>query len=268
MASWTEQTYSTILLEPREEGRLAILTLNRPEARNAISRVMANEFRHACEALGQDRGPRAMVVAGAGDRAFSAGADLVERRELRPDERAAHTAAVEAAAEALAGVPFPTIAAVRGFALGGGAELAIACDLRLAGQDAEFGFPEVTIGVFPGAGGVRRLPALVGLGAARDLLYTGRRIAATEAARIGLVDRVVESSAVFAEAIALASTIADNAPLAIRAVKRALSETVGIPAETARERINALRGSLDSTDDYEEGLAAFAERRRPRFSGV
>ncbi len=128
---------------------------------------------------------RAVIVTGAGERAFCAGADLKERRMLAPDERAAHTAAIEAAAEALAALPMPTIAAVRGFALAGGAELAIACDLRVAAEDATFGFPEVKIGIFPGAGGALRLPRLVGSGAARDLLFTGRQIAAEEAFRMG-----------------------------------------------------------------------------------
>ena len=268
MAPLVARTFRTLRLEPGGEGLVATLILSRPDARNAIDAVMAGELREVCEALTADQGIRALVLTGAGDRAFSAGADLIERRRLTPEGRSEHTAAVDMAAEAVADLPFPTIAAVRGFALGGGAELAIACDLRVGSRDAVFGFPEVQIGVFPGAGGVRRLPSLVGLGAARRLLFTGRRIDAEESARIGLIDILVDPEEVVAAAIALAGSIAANAPLAVRAVKRALRETAAGPQDVVRARVNALRGGLDATADYEEGLAAFAEKRRPRFSGA
>jgi enoyl-CoA hydratase/carnithine racemase len=175
--------------------------------------------------------------------------------------------AIEAAAEALAAMPMATIAAIRGYALAGGAELAIACDLRVAAEDATFGFPEVEIGIFPGAGGALRLPKIVGDGAARDLLFTGRQIDAGEAYRMGLIDRLVPPEALMETARNLAETISSNAPLAVRAVKRALGESHGQPTARARELVNALRASLDETEDYAEGLAAFAERRAPRFTG-
>ena len=165
------------------------------------------------------------------------------RRKSGPRTRLA----IEAAAEALAALPMPTIAAVRGFALAGGAELAIACDLRVAAEDATFGFPEVKIGIFPGAGGALRLPRIVGGGAARDLLFTGRQITAEEAFRIGLVDRLVPADSVLEAAAALAASIAANAPLAVRAVKRALAESHGTPLDEARRAVNALRAALDHT---------------------
>jgi enoyl-CoA hydratase len=161
-----------------------------------------------------------------------------------------------------------TIAAVRGFALAGGTELAIACDLRVAGTDAVFGLPEVKIGIFPGAGGVLRLPRLVGAGAARDLLFTGRQVGAEEASRLGLIDRLVEPEAVLTAARALAGQVAANAPLAVRAVKRALGESFGLVEAEARRTVNRHRATLDATADYQEGLAAFAERRAPRFRGA
>jgi enoyl-CoA hydratase/carnithine racemase len=161
----------------------------------------------------------------------------------------------------------PTIAAIRGYALAGGAELAIACDLRVAAHDAILGFPEVKIGIFPGAGGALRLPRIVGDGVARDLLFTGRQITAEEALRVGLVDRVTDAESVMDMAQSLAELIAANAPLAVRAVKRALTESHGRPFADARRIVNALRADLDQTEDYEEGLRAFAERRPPRFSG-
>ena len=257
----------SVLLAVDGQSHIASLTLNRPESLNAISRQLAAELLAACDALSGREDVRAVIVTGAGERAFCAGADLKERRMLAPDERAAHTTAIEAAAEALAALPMPTIAAVRGFALAGGAELAIACDLRVAAEDATFGFPEVKIGIFPGAGGALRLPRIVGSGAARDLLFTGRRITAEDAFRLGLVDRLAPAESVVEAAVDLAASIAANAPLAVRAVKRALEESQGRQLAEARRGVNALRAALDSTADYEEGLVAFAERRSPRFTG-
>ena len=257
----------SVLLTVDGERHVATLTLNRPQGLNAISRQLAAELLATCNVLNEREDVRAVIVTGAGERAFSAGADLKERRMLALDERTAHTMAIEAAAEALAALPMATIAAVRGFALAGGAELAIACDLRVAAENAIFGFPEVKIGIFPGAGGALRLPPIVGSGAARDLLFTGRRIAAEDAFRLGLVDRIAPAGSVVEAAVELAASIAANAPLAVRAVKRALEESDGSRPNEARRAVNALRSALDSTADYEEGLAAFAERRSPRFTG-
>jgi methylglutaconyl-CoA hydratase len=262
-----EERSPSVLLTVDGESHIATLTLNRPEALNAISRQLAADLRATCEALAERADVWAVIVTGAGERAFCAGADLKERRMLAPQERATHTTAIEAAAEALAALPMPVIAAVRGFALAGGAELAIACDLRVAAEDATFGFPEVKIGIFPGAGGALRLPRIVGGGAARDLLFTGRQVTAQEAFRLGLVDRLAPANSVLEAAADLAAAIAANAPLAVRAVKRAVAESHSMPPADARGAVNALRAALDNTDDYEEGLAAFAERRPPRFTG-
>jgi enoyl-CoA hydratase/carnithine racemase len=247
--------------------RVATLTLNRPQALNAISRQLATDLLAACDLLGRLGEVRAIVVTGAGERAFCAGADLKERLGLSAAERADHTARIEAAAEALASLPLPTIAAIHGYALAGGSELAIACDLRVASNEAVMGFPEVKVGIFPGAGGALRLPRIVGNGAARDLLFTGRQIAAEEALRIGLIDRLVAAELVLSTALELATTIAQNAPLAVRAVKQALAESLGQSPEEARGIVNALRMTLDGSQDYEEGLRAFSERRPPQFTG-
>jgi enoyl-CoA hydratase/carnithine racemase len=246
---------------------VATVTLDRPHALNAISRALAADLLRVCEDLTGRHEVWATIVSGAGERAFCAGADLKERRSLSAEQRREHTRAIEAAAEALAALPMPTIAAIRGYALAGGAELAVACDLRVAASDAILGFPEVKIGIFPGAGGVLRLPAIVGGGAARDLLYTGRQVAADEAYRLGLVDRLVAPGSVLAEAGALATSIGANAPLAVRAIKQGLRESPGASYGEARTIVNQLRATLDDTADYEEGLAAFAEKRPPRFSG-
>lgn len=255
----------TVLVE--RAGAIATVTLNRPAARNALSRQLAAELLGALGALAREGQVRALILTGAGDRAFCAGADLVERRRMTPEGLTAHTEAINAVCDALADFPAPTIAAIRGYALAGGAELAIACDLRVAGEDAVLGYPEVKIGVFPGAGGVVRLPQLVGVGAARDLLYTGRNVPAGEALRIGLVDRLVPADGVLPAARELADAIAANAPLAVRAVKRALNESVGLAGPDAHRVVARHRRPLDATSDYAEGLAAFSERRRPEFRG-
>jgi methylglutaconyl-CoA hydratase len=259
--------WSTVTLTVDGERQIALMTLSRPESLNAISRELASDLLSACNHLSDRADVRAVVLTGAGERAFCAGADLKERRALNGQERAEHTVAIEAAAEALAALPMPVIAAIRGYALAGGAELAIACDLRVAGTNSVIGFPEVKIGIFPGAGGVLRLPEIVGSGAARDLLFSGRQIDADEALRIGLFDCLTSPDGVVDEAMGIAEVIAANAPLAVRAVKQALFESRGQPYATARQRVNALRATLDATNDYEEGLLAFAERRPPRFTG-
>lgn len=249
------------------EGDVALLTFNRPEARNALSRTMMRDTLRLLEELAQDTTLRALVVTGAGDRAFCAGADLIERQTLSPDERTAHTRMIDTAANALEQFPVPVIAAIRGYALAGGAELAIACDLRVAGTDAVLGYPEVKIGVFPGAGGAIRLPRIVGQAVARDLLFTGRRVDAQEAFQVGLVDRVSAPDEVVPTALALAREIAAGAPLAVRALKKALIESAGLPDQAAHRVVAGYRQPLDATADYQEGLTAFAERRPPKFTG-
>ena len=248
-------------------GGIATVTLNRPHALNAINLALAAELTAACAVLREREDVRVVILTGAGDRAFCAGADLRERGSMTAGERNAHRGGIEAAAEDLANLPVPTIAAVRGYALAGGTELAIACDLRVAGTDAVFGVPEVKIGIFPGAGGVLRLPPLVGLGNARDLLFTGRQVASDEAKRMGLVTRLVAPEDVLPVSREIAAQIAANAPLALRAVKDALRVSSGLPAAAARDEVNQRRIALDDTADYKEGLRAFAEKRAPHFTG-
>lgn len=249
-------------------GGIALVALNRPEARNALNRQLLAALMETLEHLAHEPDLRALILSGAAGRAFCAGADLKERRQMSPDECTGHTEAIALVADALAQFPVPTIAAVNGFALAGGAELAIACDLRVASATAVFGFPEVKIGIFPGAGGVLRLPRLVGVGAARDLLFTGRLVGADEALRMGLVDRVAPAPDCTADAMTIGRTIAESAPLAIRALKRALIESTGMPDLAATDIIRQHRRGLDHTRDYAEGLAAFAERRTPHFQGI
>jgi len=251
----------------RHASGVAVLAIDRPEVRNALNLALVDRMQDVLTALAADRSLRALVVTGASDAAFCAGADLRERLEMTPDDRAAHTERIAALADAVALFPMPVIAAVNGYALAGGMELALACDLRVAGEQAVFGLPEVKIGIFPGAGGVVRLPRIVGASVARDLLFTGRRIDAREALAIGLIDHLVPSQACLPTALEIAGAIAANAPLAVRALKQALLNSDGLPERSAQLRVQQLRRTLDATRDYREGLAAFAERREPRFAG-
>lgn len=260
-------SFETIIIEQFEDSRVVLITLNRPEARNAISRQLASELLSACETLEAEADVRAVVVTGAGDKAFCAGADLRERNGLSASERGDHLTLVEGAVEALAALPMPTIAAVRGYALAGGTEIAIACDLRVLANDAVMGLPEVRVGLFPGAGGAHRLPTIIGLGRAKDLLFTGRQVTAEEALTLGLANRVVPANDVLTTALGLASTIAENAPIAVRLLKEAVRVSTGMDSETARLPVTELRRQLDSTEDYAEGLRAFNEKRKPEFTG-
>ena len=255
-----------IIVEQDEQG-IASVTLNRPEARNALSRGLVAELRATVDRLAGDEGLRAVILAGAGEHAFCAGADLRERRTMSADERTAHTEAILAVVESVAALPVPVIGAINGYALAGGAELALACDIRIGAPDTMFGFPEVKIGIFPGGGGAVRLPRLIGVSAANDLLFTGRQVHADEAFRLGLIDALVPAAELLLAARAKAEAIAANAPLAIRALKRALHDADGLPIQEAHAAVGPYRRSLDGTADYAEGLAAFAEKRTPRFTG-
>ena len=255
-----------VLVERLDQG-IARVTLNRPEARNALSRQLVVDLRAIIELLAADEEVRAVIVSGAGERAFCAGADLIERQTMTAEERTTHTDAIRVAINAVAAIPVPVIGAIRGYALAGGAELALACDIRIGATDAVLGFPEVKIGIFPGAGGVVRLPRVVGSSAANDLLFTGRQIDADHGLQIGLLDELAPAAGLMAVALAKATAIAANAPLAIRALKRALTDSAGLPVDLAGEIVGCERRSLDATEDYAEGLAAFAGKRAPKFSG-
>lgn len=254
-----------VLIE-RRDG-VALISLNRPHAMNALNFALLDALNSLLGRLARDESLRCLVVTGAGEKAFSAGADLKERLPLSAGERTRHTGLINDAADAIERFPTPVIAAIRGYALAGGAELATACDLRVLSEDGAIGLPEVRVGVFPGAGGVVRLPRIVGAGPARDLLFTGRRVGAAEALSMALVDRVVPNPEVLPTAMALADEIADAAPLAIRALKSALNTSIGLSPGDAARMVSQLRVPLDATRDYDEALRAFSERRKPQFTG-
>jgi methylglutaconyl-CoA hydratase len=256
------------LIEVERTEQIATVTLNRPEARNALGRALVAELRAALAMLGSDASLRALIVAGTRESsAFCAGADLVERTTMTPAERLDHLNAIAAVCEELAAFPAPVIGAVHGYALGGGTEVALSCDIRIAADNAVFGMPEVSVGLIPGAGGVTRLPKLVGPGRARELMFSGRRIDAVEAERIGLVEQIVSLADLHSTVRALAEKIAANAPLAVRALKRALLASDGLPLAEATAAVLAERMPLDQTRDYLEGITAFAEKRKPQYTG-
>ena len=244
---------------------VALVTLDRPAALNALSFDLLDELASALEALDADPACRAIVITGTGDRAFAAGADI---RELAAQTSASLAAGGRFRAwDRLATIGLPLIAAVRGFALGGGCELAMACDMIVAAEDARFGQPEILIGVMPGAGGTQRLTRAVGKARAMDLILTGRTMTAGEADAHGLITRVVPAEATLDAALELAATIASMPPRAVRSAKAAILDAAerSLSDGLAREREAFFR--LFDTQDQAEGMAAFSQKRPPVWSG-
>jgi enoyl-CoA hydratase len=259
-------SYETIVVE-REEATL-LVTLNRPKVLNALNVLMLTELRSALEAAAGDPAVRAIVLTGAGERAFAAGADIGELAALGDAIAGAAQARLgQAVTLAIEQLRIPVIAAVNGFALGGGCELALACDVRLASETAKFGQPEVNLGLMPGYGGSQRTARLLGRGMAMYLCLTGETIDAREALRIGLVEKVFPAAELLSEARRTAALIAAKAPLAVGATKRAIDQgsALSMPAALELEALNF--GSLIDTADFTEGTSAFLEKRRPGFTG-
>lgn len=243
------------------------VTVDRPEALNAIDGELLDELAAALTAAAADAAARVVILTGAGDRAFIAGADVKEMSRLTP--LAARTFAVrgQRLTALVEEMEKPVIAAVNGVALGGGCELAIACDVRVAGDRARFGQPEVGLGVIPGWGGTFRLARIVGEGVARELIFTGRALSAEEALRVGLVTAVVPHAALADEALKLASTLASRGPVALAHAKRSMSRSRWLDAASAAELEADLFALCFTTDDQKEGMSAFVEKRPPRFQG-
>jgi enoyl-CoA hydratase len=241
-------------------GDAVLLTLNAPERRNAIDQQMVDALHRALDGLWHDESVAALVLTGAGDKAFAAGADIAQLRERT--SREALNAINSAIFERIEEFPAPVIAAVRGYALGGGCELAIACDLRVLGESAKLGQPEVKLGIIPAAGGCYRLPRLVGLGRARELIYTGRMVDAAEALRIGLANAVVPDAEVVPKALALAAEIAANGRLAVRGAKRTLNALARPGQENARAFESTVQALLFDSDDKKARMDAFLDKQR------
>jgi enoyl-CoA hydratase/carnithine racemase len=257
---WVEVRFDTAT-------KVAELVLDRPKAMNAVSTEMARCIGEACAALAADREVRAVVLSSTHDRAFCVGADLKERNSFsdadlgrqRPHTRAAYTGVLE--------LPMPTVAAVHGYALGGGFELALSCDLIVADPSAVVGLPEVSVGVIPGGGGTQLLPRRVGAARAAELIFSARRVEAAEARDLGLVDRLAADGADRDEALALAGRIAAHSPVGLRAAKRALRTGWGQDLRAGLEIEDAAWRSVAFSGDRAEGVAAFNEKRKPQWPG-
>ncbi|MDR7418336.1 MAG: enoyl-CoA hydratase-related protein [Armatimonadota bacterium] len=254
--------YTNILLE--RDGAVAIITLNRPKVLNALNQETMDELVDALEALDRDDAVRCVVLTG-GERAFAAGADVNEMLHATPAQMLSGYRFQQW--ERIRKVTKPLIAAVRGFALGGGCELALLCDMIIAGEGARFGQPEINLGIMPGAGGTQRLTRAVGKARAMELILTGRHITAAEADRLGLVTRVVPDEVVLDEARALAQQIARKAPVAVRLAKDAVLKAFDTTLEGGLDYERKLFYLLFSTEDKDEGIGAFLNKRQPEFKG-
>jgi enoyl-CoA hydratase/carnithine racemase len=253
----------------RHPGGVAEITLNRPGAMNSISTEMAQALARACAELAAAPGVLAVVLGAAGERAFCAGADLKERAAMTDADILRQRGVFRAAFGAVLALPQPAVAAVHGFALGGGCELAMSCDLIVADDTAVFGLPEVTVGLVPGGGGTQLALRRLGPGRAADLVLTGRRVGIDEAERLGIVDRRVPAGVGEARraALGLAGQIAGNSPVAVRAAKRALRHGWGAGLEAGLDIEDAAWRTAALSADRREGIAAFAEKRRPAWRG-
>ncbi|RBM11706.1 enoyl-CoA hydratase/isomerase family protein [Streptomyces sp. PT12] len=250
----------------RVDGHVAELLLDRPGAMNAISTELARGVTAACGELAVHGGVRAVVISSTQARAFCTGADLKERNGLSDEEFGRHRAVLRAAFTGVLDLPVPAVAVVEGFALGGGYELALSCDLIIADPTAVVGLPEVTVGVIPGGGGTQLLPRRVGAARAAELIFTGRRVAADEAHALGLVDEVTERGGAREAALALAARMAANSPIGLRAAKRALRTGAGLPLPAGLEVEDAAWRTVAFSPDRKEGVAAFNEKRAPRWA--
>jgi enoyl-CoA hydratase len=258
-------TFENLLFE--REGAIATLTINRPAVLNALNSATLDELRRAVLAVRGDAELRVLVITGAGQKAFVAGADINELALQRPSEGKEHARTGQHVFDLVENLGKPVIAAINGFALGGGCELAMACTLRLAADTARLGQPEINLGLTPGYAGTQRLPRLVGKGVALDLLLTGRQIDAAEAHRIGLVNRVVAADRLMDEARTLATELAGKPPLATRYIIEAVNRGLETPFDAAQFLEASLFGLAASTDDMREGTAAFLQKRKPEFKG-
>ena len=244
------------------EGNVGVLTVSRPAALNALNDQVIRELNEALDTIDLDT-VRCLVVTGEGQKAFVAGADIGQMSGLTKAEGEAFGKLGNDVFRKLETLPIPTIAAVCGFALGGGCELAMSCDIRLCSDTAVFGQPEVGLGITPGFGGTQRMARLIGMGRAKELLYTARKVKAPEALAIGLVQGVYPVEQLMEEALKMAARIAGNAPIAVRATKKAVNDGLQVDMDRAIEIEEQLFGSCFETEDQKNAMSAFVEKRKP-----
>jgi len=257
--------YDTVLLEEKEPG-IRLLTINRAKQLNALAPQVLSDIASALAESVSDPDTRVLLVTGAGDKAFVAGADISAMASMTPLEGREFALKGHATLRALELAPFPVIALVNGYALGGGCELALACDWIVASERAVFGQPEVSLGICPGFGGTQRLSRLVGKGMALELCTTGRQVKADEALRIGLANHVVPHDMLLAKGLELAAMVAQKAPIAVKMTKHLIQRGQDIDLANANALEADVFGLLCSTDDKHEGMQAFLEKRAAKFA--
>lgn len=254
--------YNTILLE--KEDDVSVLTINRPKALNALNSEVLQELEDALDHLSKDKSIRVLIVTGSGEKSFVAGADISEMANKNAVEGREFSELGNRVFSKLANLPYPTIAAVNGFALGGGCELALSTDIRIASKNAVFGQPEVGLGIIPGFGGTQRLTRLISTSLAKELIFTGSNIKADRALEIGLISHLVEED-LLEEAKTIASKIIKSAPIAVSAAKRAIDDGIELDLERGLALEAEVFGNLFSTEDQKEGMKAFLDKRKASF---
>jgi len=257
--------YENLLVE--RDGATALITVNRPKVLNALNSQTLDDLRRAILDVKHDEGVRAVVITGSGDKSFVAGADINELAAQTPDAARAHAVRGQHVLDLIEHLGKPVIAAINGYALGGGCELAMACTIRIAADTAKLGQPEINLGLIPGYAGTQRLARIVGRGRALELLLTGDQISAAEAYRLGLVNRVVPARDLLPEAKKLATALAAKAPVAAHYILEAVHKGLEMPLPQAQIFEATLFGLVGSTEDRREGTKAFLEKRKPEFKG-
>jgi enoyl-CoA hydratase len=269
VAQNTEKSFADGKILKRVTDGVGIVTFNNPDKRNAMSLDMWEGLGHALVELRDDAAVRVVILVGAGDKAFVSGADISQFEKNRHNAEASEEYSKRSAAQRalLADYPKPSIACIRGFCLGGGMQVAMLCDIRIAAANSQFGIPAAKLGIAYGYDGLKHLVSLVGPSWARLLMYTGMRIDAAEALRIGLVDRVIADAELWDATSEIARTISHNAPLAIKAAKLTIAEVLKDPENRDLDAIKAIGSACMDSEDFREGRQAFMEKRKPKFTG-
>ncbi len=257
--------FNNLIIE--KEDAVAVVTINRPKALNALNSDVLSELSQAFAEFAQDKSIGAVVITGAGEKSFVAGADITQMKDFNALQGRNFSMLGQKVFNQIADLPQPVIAGINGFALGGGCELAMACDIRIAGENAKFGQPEVGLGITAGFGGTQRLSRLVGRGKAKELLFTGDIIGAQEALAIGLVERVVPAAKVKTYALELARNILSKSPVAVQLTKAAVNKGLDMDLANGQHYEAEVFGLCFSTADQKEGMTAFVEKRKAEFTG-
>ena len=265
MTDQTPATFENLLVE--QDAGVAVVTINRPKVLNALNGATLDELRRVLLSMRRDEGVRCLIVTGAGEKSFVAGADINELAVQTPVSGRDHARSGQHVLDLIENLGKPVIAAINGFALGGGCELAMACTIRIAAETARLGQPEINLGIIPGYAGTQRLARLIGRGRALDMLLTGDHVNAPEAFRLGLVNRVVPAAQLMEEARKLAATLASKAPVAMRFIIDAVNKGLDMPLAEAQNYEATLFGLVASTEDMREGTKAFLEKRKAEFRG-